>query len=77
MAKRLGLKRVWFQSNSRTPHYDLVPSKRALAIKYGAKVKTRDDLREELGMRRRKPKPCPVHPNSPANVIKLFNQGIW
>jgi hypothetical protein len=36
LAQRIGLKRSWFQSHSRTPHYDLVPSKRALALKHGA-----------------------------------------
>lgn len=37
MAKKIGLRRDWFQSKSRTPHYDLVPSKRKLAISAGAK----------------------------------------
>lgn len=39
MARRLGLKRSYFQHNPRTPwhdHYDIVPSKRAKAIEYGA-----------------------------------------
>lgn len=36
LATRIGLKREWFQSHSRTPHYDLVPSKRTLAIAAGA-----------------------------------------
>lgn len=35
MARKLGLKRVWYQHLS-TPHYDLAKSKRTLAIKYGA-----------------------------------------
>jgi hypothetical protein len=35
MAKSLGLKRSWFQ-DGRMPHYDLVESKRVLAIKKGA-----------------------------------------
>lgn len=35
MAERIGLKREWFQV-ARVPHYDLVPSKRALALKGGA-----------------------------------------
>lgn len=41
MARRLGLKRSYFQHNPRTPwhdHYDLVPSKRTKAIEYGAKA---------------------------------------
>src|SRR5215469_7914058 len=42
MARRLGLKREWYQNRDKAgrvhnhPHYDLVPSKRALAIRYGA-----------------------------------------
>lgn len=36
-AAKLGLKRSWFQGN----HYDLVPSKRELALKLGAKPLTR------------------------------------
>jgi len=35
MAYKIGLKRHWFQDHS-TPHYDLVKSKRILAIKAGA-----------------------------------------
>jgi hypothetical protein len=35
MAAKLGLRRSYFQSDS-FPHYDLVPSKRALAITFGA-----------------------------------------
>ena len=40
MAKKLGLRREWCsdhtQPHSRTLHYDLVPSKRARAVKLGA-----------------------------------------
>jgi hypothetical protein len=36
MAVAIGLKRDWFQDHQRVPHYDLRPSKRALAIKHGA-----------------------------------------
>lgn len=35
-AKRLALKRAWFQPSS-YPHYDLTPNKRALAVRLGAK----------------------------------------
>ena len=34
-AKKIGLKREWFQPGS-TPHYDLKPSKRVMAVKEGA-----------------------------------------
>lgn len=36
MAERLGLRRSWFQRSPSHPHYDLVPSKRVLALKLGA-----------------------------------------
>src|SRR3990167_125059 len=36
MADRIGLKREWFQNKPECPHYDLSPSKRALAIRNGA-----------------------------------------
>lgn len=36
MAERLGLRREWFQDKN-LPHYDVCKSKRALAIKLGAK----------------------------------------
>jgi hypothetical protein len=35
-AKRLGLKREWFQAKPRFPHYDLTPSKRPQAVRLGA-----------------------------------------
>lgn len=39
MAQRLKLKPAWIQSpGTKNEHFDLIPSKRALAIKYGAKA---------------------------------------
>jgi len=35
-AKKIGLKRAWFQEHIRIPHYDLVRSKRSLALEWGA-----------------------------------------
>ena len=35
-AKNIGLKKEWFQNKINFPHYDLIPSKRKLAIKHGA-----------------------------------------
>lgn len=40
MAKLIGLRREWFQPLS-YPHYDLTPSRRALAVKKGAVEKDR------------------------------------
>jgi hypothetical protein len=36
MADKIGLKRRWFQNHPLHPHYDLVMSKRRLAIQNGA-----------------------------------------
>lgn len=36
MADKIGHKREWFQPHPRGNHYDLTPSRRALAVKYGA-----------------------------------------
>jgi hypothetical protein len=49
LAAKIGLKRSWAQLKPGFVHYDLVPSRRALAIKAGA-VET--DLREWLRSRR-------------------------
>lgn len=42
-ARLLGLKRAWYQSKSH-PHYDLAPSKRALALRHGAKELTNGEF---------------------------------
>jgi hypothetical protein len=36
MADAIGLKRAWFQNHRLLPHYDLVSSKRAQAVRLGA-----------------------------------------
>lgn len=36
MAKKLGMKREWFQKHKLLPHYDLTPKRREKAIKLGA-----------------------------------------
>ncbi len=35
-AERLGMQRRWFQDHRLVPHYDLTPTKRALAVEAGA-----------------------------------------
>lgn len=50
-AARLGLKRGWFQTAPRQAfrHYDVVPSKRALAVKFGAiEVRAREHFKTRL-----------------------------
>jgi len=37
MARRIGMKRAWFQDHASLPHYDLTPSRRAKAVSSGAK----------------------------------------
>lgn len=50
MAKKIGMKREWFQISSKhqMPHYDLVKSRRDKAIKFGAIEITRKQLIEML-----------------------------
>ena len=43
-AASLGLKRSWFQNHATHPHYDIAPSKRALAIERGAKEVTSREM---------------------------------
>lgn len=46
-AAQLGLKRAWYQDhhkNTKLHHYDLTPSKRAQALRLGAKEITRQEL---------------------------------
>lgn len=46
MADKVGMKRAWFQNKESLPHYDLVPSRRARAIKHGAiEASLRDHFR--------------------------------
>lgn len=37
MADAIGLKRSWFQDAASAPHYDLTPSRRAEAVRRGAR----------------------------------------
>lgn len=51
MATRLGLRREWIQRDRHRkgcPHFDLVPSKRALAVRFGAVPVTRREFVEHL-----------------------------
>lgn len=34
-ANRIGMKRAWFQNDSRLPHYDLNKNRRAIAVRMG------------------------------------------
>lgn len=52
MADKIGMKRSWFQDRPNLPHYDLQPSKRALAIKNGAQPVTSGQLVERCRNRR-------------------------
>ena len=36
MARKIGLKRIWFQEHPRHPHYDLTESRRTAALAAGA-----------------------------------------
>lgn len=54
MALAIGLKLAWFQNNNHLQHYDLVPSKRRLAINRGALVHDRYQLVEFMRKNRKK-----------------------
>lgn len=56
MAQRIGMKREWFQDKPRFPHYDLVPTRRAHAIRLGAIPKS---LREHFKEIRATPNASP------------------
>jgi hypothetical protein len=44
MADKIGVQRRWFQRNASHPHYDIVQSKKALAVSFGAKEITQRQL---------------------------------
>lgn len=44
MAEKIGMQRSWFQNKGSIPHYDLVASKRFLAIRNGAIETTTKEL---------------------------------
>lgn len=48
IAQRIGLRREWFQADRWVGHYDLVPTKRALAVRYGAVALGRREFVEQL-----------------------------
>lgn len=49
-AVKIGLKLSWFQNSKRdVPHYDLVASKRKLAVKNGAIELTKDEAADRIG----------------------------
>lgn len=53
-AKRIGLKREWFQENASWPHYDLTANKRAQALRYGAlECGMMQEARARIAVRRR------------------------
>lgn len=55
MADKIGIKRRWFQSQARHPHYDICKAKRQLAIEHGAQaVDTRKVIEVALRMREKR-----------------------
>ena len=43
-AKKIGMKRQWFQDHPKVPHYDLTAKRRAVAVSLGAKEITSREL---------------------------------
>lgn len=62
MAQRLGMKRRWFQNDPRLPHYDLVATRRAIAIQFGAKEVSWREMWEHM-----KTRSAAVNANKSAN----------
>jgi hypothetical protein len=54
MARRIGLKREWFQDDPSLQHYDLVPTKRAAAVAAGAVEHARREAVEKWRELRKK-----------------------
>lgn len=52
MARRIGMKRAWFQNKPHLPHYDLNASRRAAAVRSGAIETTIRDLGQFMACRR-------------------------
>jgi len=53
-AKKLGLRREWFQGRASWPHYDLTPSKRAKAVALGAiEVSAIEEAGARMAVKRR------------------------
>lgn len=53
-AKRIGLRREWFQLHALAPHYDLTPQRRERALALGAVfVPARQQARERIARRKR------------------------
>ncbi len=51
-AKKLGMRREWFQDHRLAPHYDLTPRRRALALRLGAvEVPAREQARARRRLR--------------------------
>ena len=47
-ANKIGMKREWFQDRKNSPHYDLTPKRRKLAVEHGAiEITTKQWLKKE------------------------------
>lgn len=61
LADAIGMKRSWFQDKRDLPHYDLVPSRRAVAIRLGAVEHDKYDMVNFMRVRRgQEPRDKPV-----------------
>jgi hypothetical protein len=59
MADAIGMKRAWFQNKPQLPHYDLVPARRAKAVKLGAVEHTKYEMVAFMQNRRKALAPLP------------------
>lgn len=78
MARKIGMKREWFQAKPGFPHYDLIPTKRAKAVAAGA-VET--DLKDWLRARRIARNPASgrvlLHGETEQIIDALYHAAHW
>lgn len=55
MAEAIGMRGSWFQDKPHLPHYDLVPARRAKAVKLGAVEHTKYEMVAFMRRRREVP----------------------
>lgn len=54
LARRIGMRKAWFQPHAFLPHYDLTESRRARAVAAGAVEHTRQEMVAVMRERRKK-----------------------
>lgn len=69
LAAKVGMKLAWFQNSSSAPHYDLTPSRREIAVMFGAVEVDRNLSCEIWKARRDAVRPAPIETTLPNGSI--------